>query len=332
MMNRWRFCILVFCALTGSIPAFAVENYVYFDLERGRIKDEIFLKTPELVGAQLKYTWKELEPRKDQYDFSSIQSDLDFLKAKGKKLFVQIQDVSFAMKNKHVPEYLVTEPEYHGGVAIHYVGEGQNAKPEGWIARRWDPNVAARFYKLLLELGKQFDGKIAGLNLPETAFAYGDREDLLPNGFTYGGYRDSVIENLKVLKKAFAKTIAIQYANFMPGEWLPEDNKNFLGSIYAVAAEIGVGIGGPDLLPYKPGQMKHAYRFIPQYAEKAPVGMAIQWNNYKHVNPRTGKEVTVDEIYRFGVDYLKSDYLFWCTQEPYYTQKVIPFLKEVSAK
>lgn len=316
------------CWLLFSGPTLAVENYVYFDLERDRIQDELFLKTPELVGTQLKYTWKELEPKRDQYDFRSIQNDLGFLKANGKKLFIQIQDVSFAMKNKHVPRYLLTEPEYHGGVAIHYVGEGLSAKPEGWIARRWDPNVARRFHKLLLELGKQFDGKVAGLNLPETAFAYGDREDLLPEGFTYIGYRDSVIENLKVLKKAFAKSTAVQYANFMPGEWLPEDDKNYLSSVYAAAAEIGIGIGGPDLLPYKPGQMKHAYHFIPRYAEKVPVGMAIQWNNYRHVNPHTGKEVTVKEIYRFGTEHLKANYLFWCTQEPYFSQGVVPYLKQ----
>jgi len=26
--------------------------------------------------------------------------------------------------------------------------------------------------------------------------------------------------------------------------------------------------------------------------------------------------------------YLKVDYIFWCTQEPFYSQKLIPFLQE----
>jgi hypothetical protein len=54
-------------------------------------------------GAQLAYSWRKLEPGKDEYDFSLIREDLSFLSSKGKKLFVQIQDVSFSEKWIHVP-------------------------------------------------------------------------------------------------------------------------------------------------------------------------------------------------------------------------------------
>jgi hypothetical protein len=36
------------------------------------------------------------------------------------------------------------------------------------MARRWDENVRDRFKKLLVALGKEFDGKIEGVNLAET--------------------------------------------------------------------------------------------------------------------------------------------------------------------
>lgn len=39
-----------------------VQNFVDFGLDRSRISDDDFLRVPSIVGAQLKYTWRELEP------------------------------------------------------------------------------------------------------------------------------------------------------------------------------------------------------------------------------------------------------------------------------
>ena len=74
------------------------------------------------------------------------------------------------------------------------------------MARRWDPPVQERFHKLLLALGKEFDGKVEGINLPET--------------------------------------------------------------------------------------------------------------------------VSISELVGFATEHLKIDYIFWCTQEPFYSQKLMPFLEE----
>ena len=48
---------------------------------------------------------------------------------------------------------------------------------------------------------------------------------------------------------------------------------------------------------------------------------------YQHNNPKTGKQVTIPELVRFGGEYLKVDYIFWCTQEPFYSKDLIPFLQ-----
>ena len=100
-----------------------------------------------------------------------------------------------------------------------------------------------------------------------------------------------------------------------------------LRDVYTAAILHKVGVGGPDLLPYKRGQMNHAYHFISKLNGEVPVGIAIQWNNYKHVNPRTGKQVTIPELFTFEHDNLKADYLFWCTQYPYFDKEVIPFVE-----
>lgn len=318
--------LFTFClgASPQEISNKPIHHYVFFDLERERISDESFLKTPQFEGTQLKYTWPELEPEKDKYDFNAIEKDLNFLNAHGKKLFIQIQDLSFTVSRKYVPKYLLNEAEFHGGASLHYSGEGEDAKPEGWIARRWDKAVRNRFQKLLKELGKQFDGRIAGINLPETAFSHGDKED-----FTPSNYRDAIVETMKAMKSAFTKSVTMQYANFMPGEWLPHEDHGYLRDVYESASKLGVGVGGPDLLPFKKGQLNHAYRFIPEFSGKIPTGIATQWDNYKHLNPNTGKEVSVSELYGFAKNQLKVDFIFWCTQEPYFTRDLIPFLGKV---
>ena len=77
-MNKTRklfwlsFFILLCC---GSVAAKGVHHYVFFNRERARIHERAFLETKAFEGAQLKYTWRELEPEKDAYDFSAIRQD-----------------------------------------------------------------------------------------------------------------------------------------------------------------------------------------------------------------------------------------------------------------
>jgi hypothetical protein len=97
-----------------------LHHYVFFNLDRERICEPSFLKTKAFDGAQIKYTWKQLEPEKDKYDFAMIQSDLDYLNTHGKRLFIQLQDVTFNPKTNCVPRYLTEDAQYHGGVAVEY--------------------------------------------------------------------------------------------------------------------------------------------------------------------------------------------------------------------
>lgn len=311
-------CALLLC-ITGAKP---VHHYVFVGQDRERIHDAHFLETPALEGAQVAYSWRQLEPGKDEYDFSEIREDLAFLAARGKKLFVQFQDVTFDSMRVGVPKYLLSDPQYHGGA---------NRQKQGWAARRWDPAVQARLYKLFDALGREFDGRIEGINLAETSVEFEGIGRPLPGGFTYESYRDAIIANLQALKRAFPKSVALQYGNFMPGEWRPspDDNKGYLEAVYAAARAAHVGVGGPDLLPHRPGQLKSSYPLIRESAGIIPTGIAVQDGNYEHVDPATGKQVTIDELMKFAIEYLKVDYIFWCTQEPFYSRDVIPALRNL---
>ena len=45
--------------------------------------------------------------------------------------------------------------------------------------------------------------------------------------------------------------------------------------------------------------------------------------------PPTGKRVEISELVKFATEYLKLDYVFWGTEEPFYSEQVIPFLRRV---
>jgi hypothetical protein len=324
MPAQFGCCFFATLTCAAGVGAGEVHHYVFFNRDRERIADAAFLNSKGFEGAQLKYTWRELERDKDRYDFGDIQRDLSFLQSKGKKLFIQLQDSSFQTNIIPIPRYLQTEAQFHGGADRQYSIENDDedhATPQGWVARRWDPAVQERFQRLLLALGHQFDGHISGINLPETAVDFGESGRFFPKGFTPGLYRDAVVTNMMALKRAFPRSVVMQYANFMPG------GQAYLRSVYQWARKLKVGVGGPDLLPYKPWQMNNCYPLIREITGAVPTGIAVQEGNYQYRNPKTGQPVTVPELIGFATEYLKVDYVFWCTQEPYYSTAVIPWLR-----
>jgi hypothetical protein len=326
---------LVWASLTQSTTAAeanlapAPRNFIFFGRERQRIAESTFLENPQTAGAQLKYTWRELEPERDYYDLGAVLHDLAFLESHGKRLFLQIQDVSFS-EEVPVPSYLQSDPTFSGGVARKYEDEGDDPSKErfdGWVARRWDPAVRARFIRLLEALGKELDGRIEGLNLAETAIGFGQSGKRDPAGFAYRSYVDGVKAIMTAARQAFPRSCVIQYANFMPGEWLPGDDHGYLRAVYAHADRIGLGVGGPDLLPHRKAQQNHSYALIAARASSTPAGVAVQDGNLEDRNPATGQSVTVAELYRFARDPLRLNYIFWGTQEPFYTKDVLGFLR-----
>jgi hypothetical protein len=331
MQKAHQFIQLIFLLALSCYCANAkpIHHFVFFGQDRERIKTaKTFLESKTLEGAQITYPWRLLEPAQDEYDFSAIRADLAFLTSKGKKLFVQLQDVTFDERWINVPRYLLREAKYHGGADKQYDipnDDEARARAAGWVARRWDPAVQERFHKLLVALGREFDGRIEGINLAETSLEFGESGKLFPQGFTFEIYRDAIITNMKALKHAFPKSVALQYANFMPGEWRPTNDKGYLRAVYQAAQQFNVGVGGPDLRPLRPGQLGSSYPLIKEVSNHVPVGIAVQDGNYADVNQKTGKRITVAELLAFATDYLNVDYIFWCMQEPYYSRDVIPF-------
>jgi hypothetical protein len=324
---------------TGEqLPDNKTHNFAFFAKERELLPNHPFLKIKGFEGAQITYSWKQLERGEDRYDFEDIDADLKILKVHNMKLWIQLQDATFMPNRQAVPIYIMEGKEYHGGANPQY---NEDDKVEGWVARRWDPAVQARFHKLIAKLAERYDGVIAGINLQESAIGISEDGIAKAPGFTYVGYRDAIKKNMLALKKAFKTSVAMQYVNFMPGESLPQLDKGLIKSLFDYGEEIGVAVGAPDLMPKKPYQQAHAYKFMKEKkkAGKLTLGIAIQDGNYigetGAAQPKPGETWPdiVAELAKYAKATLGASYLFWSIQEPYFSQNVIPFFsKEAGGK
>jgi hypothetical protein len=304
----------------------SLKHFIFFGPDRHRIADSAFVANPNIAGAQIRYTWRDLEPRRDRYDFTKIAEDLAALARHHKRLWIQLQDVSFAADVRVVPDYLLDDPAFGGGVANEYEDAPPRTRFAGQMARRWDPAVRARFTKLLDTLGNAFDGKIEGLNFAETAFSLSDDAAFRPSGFTHDVYAQAIRAMMTSGRAAFRRSRVIVYGNFMPGEWLPGNDRGYLRGIYAYADSIGVGVGGPDLLPFRRGQRNHSLRLIAARGASTVAALAVQDGNLAERNSATGARVSVEDLVRYATDTLRLDYVFWGTEEPYYSKEVLPWL------
>jgi hypothetical protein len=302
------------------LPANSIKHFVYLARDRQRLRGHAFLENERFSGAQIMYAWAQLETTKGHYDFSIIEEDLNYLSSRKRRLFIQLQDATFSTEYKGVPAYLLSD-EYDGGAVMQ---RGDNGD-EGWAAKRWNAAVRARFAALLMALGEKFDGRIEGINLQETAIGVTNEQD---GSFTPEKYATAIKTNLLALKKAFPRSTTMQYANFMPGEWLPWEDKGYLRSIYAFAEQIGVGVGAPDLMVRRKGQLNHALAVMHENEYSVPVGIAVQDGNYigqtnsaKVVSPRRN---LVPLLHAFAQDFLRVDYMFWVDQSPYFEEDVLP--------
>ena len=292
-------------------------------------KYQYILTQPMISGSQVLYTWKELEPKEGVYNFKRIQADLKYLSSIHKKLIIQLQDRSFHPKIINVPQYILNNPKYHGGIAkqIDFAGDSRKNANEGWVARTWDPAVAARFHLLLKVLADKFDGKIYAINLPETAIDVATGKHA-PLGFTPEKYFISVINNMHILRQRFKKSLVIQYVNFFPGECLPWQNKHFMSRIFAYAKKYHIGLGGPDIVPYRKIQMYNSYKYFHQYkGQLAAVAMAVQSGDYLYTNPKTKKKYTTKDFVGFAINYLSVDDLLWIVNEPFFSKKFVPAIR-----
>lgn len=290
------------------------QNYIY--TSSGDLREiEKMITREDIGGVQIVYNWRALEKSKDVYDFSVIEKDLDYLTGLHKKLFIQLQDRFFELQARYIPDYVLNDKEYTGGLVPQFDNPGEN-KPigNGWATQQWNPAVQMRFQKLIGELAKKFDGKIQGINLPETAIDIDMKKD--KTGFSCDRYFQAELGNLKFARSVFHDSHVLQYVNFFPCEW--DNDHQYMSRLFDFAYKNNIGLGGPDIVPNKKGQMKNSYPFFNQYKGKLPlVAMAVQEPTLTYKNPKTKKPFTKEEFVEYAENYLGVKIIFWSVESPW---------------
>jgi hypothetical protein len=241
-------------------------------------------------GGQRVYLWSDLEPIKENYDFSSIESDLNFLKSNGKFLVIEPWDTFFWDKGVAVPDYILSDPEYNGGVVYR-------DNKAGSLSKRYDTDVMDRYIALTKALGNRFDGEeyVSAFIITETAMNLGEGSE----DFNKENYHTQMTRLVKETAKAFPTTPIIIYGN-----WYPSGMK-LLRELADKGYECGIGWGGPDIIP---ASNIWGYNIIREYKGKSVVGLAAQWDSYDG-------RWTTEELLDFGAGDMEAHFIFWIGAE-----------------
>jgi hypothetical protein len=195
-------------------------------------------------GVQVLYFWRFLETEEGKYDFSIIEKDLAYYTSLNKKMFIQIQDRNFSTKwGMALPKYLFNDKKYGGGMVAQWdnPGEGVQSDEQAYVPIMWNDELKKRYQALMIELAKQFDGRIYGINIEETSIDLSDI-DKKATGFSSDLYFKTLIDNILHLRKVFTKSFVVQYVNFFPDEW--NNDKKYMSRFFEFAQKNNIGVGG----------------------------------------------------------------------------------------
>ncbi len=289
---------LVLAMLCLAAPAEAARKYHpghYVGLPRGQDSHSTMLASlePGVVGFMKRYTWRSLEPTKGNYNFSEIQSDLNWAASYGMRLVVMVEDKTFVLERP--------TPGYLDSLTVRN-------RAGGYTVVRWNPTVVARMKALLTAMGR-FDAHWAfeGVALQETAPSFDD-SILNAHAYTPEKYRDAYIGMLGTGAAAMPSSRMFWFMNFFPRR------QEYIAAVANAVASKGVIMGGPDVLPDDKALKERTYPFYDQFQWKMPLFGQVEAMCYSHPHLTSGystKYWTMPELFRFAKERLHVDYMFW---------------------
>ncbi len=248
---------------------------------------------PGVVGFMKRYSWPVLEPKPGAYQFAEIKSDLAWCAAHGMRLIIMIEDKTFVKELPTPPDLNAYALRNRGG---------------GYTAVRWAPVVLTRFKALISAIGKQFDSSpgLEGLATQETAPGFPYQVDI-KNGYTPAKYRDMYIDVLTTASKAFPTSRIFWFMNFFPIK------QEYIASVAAAVAPLGVFMGGPDVMPENPNLQRETYPYYTQFQSKMTLFAQVEGICYAqpHLTPSKTAYWTMPELFNFAKTKLHVRYMFW---------------------
>jgi hypothetical protein len=293
------------CASTPELPKGDMKWHPghYMLLQTGNSQSQRFsyydadlAGNASLAGAQVRWSWAELEPSQGNYNFSAIEADLARLQSMGKRLWIQVLDRKFNTTDSSgiIPSYMMTSA-YNGGLV-------QNRS--GYVARLWESKVMDRKIALMQALAARFDNEpfVEGITGAETAMGF---DAPLPDGYSAAILAAQLKREVSAMTAAFRHTNVFVYTNFIGSEAVMID---LIGHIHRNRA----AAGGPDTLPPPRDGTLGQLVFVgtiggTDYRGLMPIGQTVQ-------SPELGGKEgnwTPQELWAEGIEDLGATHMSW---------------------
>ena len=277
--------------------------------------------TPNFQGFILRYDWLDLEGTEGQYDFSHINSRLASLG--DKKLMIFLQMKTFSANERAVPTYM-RNATYGGGDFQWVNGAGAVG---GYAPRLMNGAVRARLNALMTAMAEEFDAdpQVEAIIFPETALTENPSWTGTNEADYWAGLR--VVDAHRAA--VFENTISCQWVNYPRAKlatFVPDVRDN-----------LGLALGGPDIVPQEPGLIFSTPPNVGAYLHMGVSGglVPIIYNvsNPSYVSQTidgTGDPQSIEEIYLYARDTLKSTHMTW-TRMPAYRLELLQYLQTHTA-
>lgn len=309
-MKNILFLVCV-CALPGAYSTDVKYNPGhYVALEAGANLEAFpYLQEPAIRGFNIRYSWADLEPEPNRYDFSALRRDLKTAAAHRKQLVAFLTDKTFSPRSPHP-------------LPVHLRAYALTNSTGGITPKKWDRRLIERNVALAEALAREFDShpNFEGIAWQESAPSL-PRAQLEPAGYTPELFRDGLIRMLAGSSEALRRSQVFWYQNFVPMRM------EYLREITVAVLPYRVVLGGPDILPYRTG-LKPSYDLYEEFRGKLKLSSSAQADSYRHHRYDTDNSakapyhqglkpihpegyVTMEQIFEFGRDRLHLNYIFW---------------------
>lgn len=245
-MNKFIFFIIILSVFSCNSESVVNDNEALEKITKPKgifsssFGNELALDNIQTKGSLIRVTWKDIEPKKGDYNFSKIEQLLSALKSRNLKWSLAI------IAGGDSPQWLIDE------FGVDYFTITSIDKTIKKIPKIWDSKVNKRLELLAEALAVSY-GNNADLELVyvpqmtsngiEGHFNGVTDTELLNAGLTSNNWVDSVKETAKIFAIAFKnKAIAVELHDIMHDTSIPSKIMNDLWNDKSLNQRVGVAI------------------------------------------------------------------------------------------
>jgi hypothetical protein len=280
----------------GGVPRTGVAGTQYQTKDR--------LNGLGVKGVMMRYTWRELEPTQNEYNFTRISTELAQCLSIGNARGQRFGLIAFVGVNTFGGTLPL--PAYLAQYATEEAGTG------AWNTWRWNSTIRTRFAALVNAIALQFDSHVCweGIATSETATKAANSDPAA--GYTATGFRDGLIAETNAIASACTFGRHFFYQNFFPT----------IATDFHLDAVVEAGIANgamvmcaPDILPGKDALEDRVYPRYTTFRGRLPTQCSAQ-NDSHHWNSVAESETiqpfdTMQSIFDYARNTLKCNYVAW---------------------